>query len=131
MNVQTYKLLLACALVAGLGGCNTVSAIKNVSQVPVATAGKAATTDDVQKAIIRAGAALGWQVKPTEPGIMIGTLNLRTHMAMIEIKYDTQSYSITYKDSANLDYNGKYIHKNYNGWIENLDKGIRTQLALN
>jgi hypothetical protein len=33
------------------------------------------------------------------------------------------------KDSTNLDYDGNTIHKNYNGWVENLDKAIRVQLA--
>ena len=33
-------------------------------------------------------------------------------------------------DSSNLQYDGKTIHSNYNGWIQNLDKAIRTQLTL-
>ena len=38
--------------------------------------------------------------------------------------------SIAYKSSVDLmESNGK-IHKNYNGWIQNLNKGISTQLAL-
>ena len=35
-----------------------------------------------------------------------------------------------YKDSANLHYDGKTIHSNYNGWIQNPDKAIRTQLDM-
>jgi hypothetical protein len=68
-------------------------------------------------------------MKPIEPGLIEGTLLLRTHMAKVNIKYDTSSYSITYKESSNLDYDGTNIHKNYNGWIQNLDKGIRSQLS--
>jgi hypothetical protein len=45
------------------------------------------------------------------------------------VTYDTKTYNIQYKDSSNLDYNGTSIHKNYNGWVENLDKAIRSQLA--
>ena len=38
---------------------------------------------------------------------------------------------ITYKDSINLDAGTDgTIHKNYNGWIQNLNKGIVTQLSL-
>jgi hypothetical protein len=85
--------------------------------------------DDVQKAIIRAGAGLGWQMKPVEPGLIVGTLTLRTHMAMVNVKYDAKTYSITYKDSSNLDYTGDSIHKNYNGWVTNLDRGIQSQLS--
>ena len=122
------SLVLAGIVVALLGGCRS-AAIYNVSAEPV-VANKPVSMDDVQKAIVRAGAGLGWQMKPVEPGLIVGTLNLRTHMAMVDIRYDTKTYSITYKDSSSdLYYDGKSIHKNYNGWIQNLDRGIRTQLS--
>jgi hypothetical protein len=121
------SLVLAGILVALLGGCRSAN-IYNVSAAPV-VANNPVTLDDMQKAIVRAGAALGWQMKPVETGLIEGTLHLRTHMAKVHIKYDTTNYSITYKDSSNLDYDGTNIHKNYNGWIQNLDKAIRSQLS--
>lgn len=121
------SLVLAGIVVALLGGCRSAE-IYNVSGAHV-VANKAVSMEDVQKAIVRAGVALGWEMKPVEPGLILGTLHLRTHMAMVDIKYDTNTYSITYKDSTNLDYNGHNIHKNYNGWIQNLDNGIRSQLT--
>lgn len=121
------SLVLAGIVIAMLGGCRSAG-IYNVSAAPVA-ANKAVSMDDVQKAIIRAGAGLGWQMKPVEPGLIVGTLTLRTHMAMVNVKYDTKTYSITYKDSSNLDYTGDSIHKNYNGWVTNLDRGIQSQLS--
>lgn len=121
------SLVLAGIVVALLGGCRSAG-IYNVSAAPV-VANKAVSMEDVKKAIVRAGVSLGWQMKPMESGLIIGTLNLRTHMAMVNIKYDTKTYSITYKDSNNLDYTGDNIHKNYNGWIQNLDSGIRAQLS--
>jgi hypothetical protein len=121
------SLVLAGIVIAMLGGCRSAG-IYNVSAAPV-VANKAVSMDDVQKAIIRAGAGLGWQMKPVEPGLIVGTLTLRTHMAMVNVKYDTKTYSITYKDSSNLDYTGDSIHKNYNGWVTNLDRGIQSQLS--
>ena len=47
---------------------------------------------------------------------------------MVDVSYDTQAFSIRYKDSINLDYGDGKIHKNYNGWIENLDREIRANL---
>ena len=113
--------------VALLAGCRS-AAIYNVQQAPVA-ANKAITMEDMQKAIVRAGAGLGWQMNVVQPGLIVGTLRLRSHMAAVNIKYDTKAYSITYKDSSNLDYDGTNIHKNYNGWIQNLDNGIRVQIT--
>ena len=64
-------------------------------------------------------------MKEAEPGHIVGTLHLRKHMAIVDIPYSTNSYSILYKDSAQLDYNGDTIHQNYNGWITNLNNAIQ------
>lgn len=109
-------------------GCRSAP-LYNVTSAPIA-ASKPVTVADVEKAIMRAGAGLGWQITPREPGKIEGVLALRTHRAIVDISYDTKAYSITYKDSSNLDYDGTNIHSNYNGWIQNLDKAIRTQLSL-
>jgi hypothetical protein len=79
---------------------------------------------------MRAGVSLGWQMRPTNPGHIVGTLILRTHTAVVDINYDTAKYSVTYKDSKDLEYDGTNIHSNYNGWIQRLDNAIRSQLSL-
>jgi hypothetical protein len=38
------------------------------------------------------------------------------------------AYSIIYMDSTNLNNLDGQIHKNYNGWIENLNRDIRVDL---
>jgi hypothetical protein len=50
-------------------------------------------------------------------------------MAKIDIMYDKTKYSIHYKDSKNLNYDGTNIHTNYNGWIQRLDQTIQAQLT--
>jgi hypothetical protein len=69
-------------------------------------------------------------MKAVEPGKILGTLYLRSHMAQVDIPYSKSSYSILYKNSDKLNYNEGKIHSNYNGWIQNLDRGIKTQLSL-
>jgi hypothetical protein len=107
----------------------TTQPIMNVTQAPINASQPNPTLDEVSKAIIRAGTPLGWQMSPKKPGLMEGRLALRSHVAVVDIKYDTKSYSIDYKDSTNLNYDGSQIHRNYNGWVQNLDKAIRAQLA--
>ncbi len=123
------SLVLAAAVVALLGACRAGAPIQNIDAAPIVSNNKAVSMDDVQKAIVRAGLALGWQMKPTAPGLIVGTLYLRTHTAVVDIKYDTRTYSINYKDSTDLDFKDGTIHKNYNGWIQNLDRGIKIQLG--
>lgn len=109
-------------------GCRGAVPVYNVSAAPVA-ANKPVTTADVEKAIIRAGNTLGWQMVPRGPGKVEGTLLLRRHRAVVDVDYDVKSYSIKYKDSSELNYDGQNIHSNYNGWIQNLDKAIKVQLS--
>ncbi|MGW8183237.1 MAG: hypothetical protein ACWGMT_04695 [Burkholderiales bacterium] len=129
MNGKKWAAILAAVFALLIVGCRSAP-VYNVSSTPVTSSKANLTLDDVSKAIIRAGGALGWQMKEDKPGHMLGTLHLRTHVAVVDINYSTTSYSITYKDSTNLDYDGTNIHSNYNGWIQNLEKGIRTQLSL-
>ncbi len=112
-------------------GCRTAP-IYNVTDAPVNVDIKAYSAADVKKAIIRAGAALGWQIKESEPGKLVGTLHLRKHMAKITIPYSKEGYSLLYSTSNELNYNPEKgeIHKNYNGWIQNLDRAIQSNLAM-
>jgi hypothetical protein len=126
MLQRSVRLILAVSFVV-LAGCRTAP-VYDVVAVPVVTT-KPATMESVQNAIVLAGTGLGWVMEPQRPGTITGILNLRDHRAVVEVTYDTKAYSIKYKDSSNLNYNGTSIHKNYNGWVENLDKAIRSQLA--
>lgn len=129
VSFSRWAVVLAAAMV---GGCATVAPIQNVDNATVVSpAGTPLTAEQVRLSIVRAGAALGWAMKDAGPGKLTGVLVLRTHTAEVDIPYSTSNYSITYKSSINLqESGGKMIHKNYNGWILNLNKGINAQLAL-
>lgn len=119
---------IAVAALVFLGAC-AGTPVYNVTGSPVNTNSGKASLEDVGKAITQAGVGLGWQMKMVKPGQMIGTLNLRSHQAVVDISYDTKKYDIAYKDSSNLNYNGSTIHKNYNSWVQNLDRRIQSQLS--
>ena len=121
--------LLAASL-AAQAACMRCDPIFNVTDAPVTSAsGKPLTNDQVKQALIRAGAGLGWIMKEAGPGKLTANLAVRKHTAQVEIPYSSKSYSITYKDSTNLDAADGQIHKNYNGWIQNLSKSINAQLS--
>jgi hypothetical protein len=119
----------AAAMVLLAAGCRAPTPVYNVSNAPVSTAKSNPSLKEVGNVIVQAGASLGWQMKQTKPGHMLGTLNIRRHVAVVDINYSTSSYSIQYKDSAELNYDGSSIHPNYNSWIQNLDNRIRAQLS--
>lgn len=107
--------------------CSRAMPIYNVENSPIPFE---LTEKKIGKSIINAGILLGWQVKTVNPGIISAKLFLRKHVAEVEIKFDNKQYSITYKNSENLNYNEGKIHKNYNSWIRNLDRGIQRQFLL-
>jgi hypothetical protein len=82
----------------------------------------------ITRQIITAGDKLGWKMTRVKPGHIIATIHLRRHMAKVDIRYSNTKYSITYKDSLALKYDGESIHKNYNGWVQNLSNAINTQV---
>jgi hypothetical protein len=110
-----------------------VKPIFNVIDAPIATAsGKPLSDDQVKSAIMRAGNSLGWRIVQEKPGLLLATLDIRKHQAVVEIPYSPTKYSISYRSSINLDATPDgQIHRNYSGWIQNLTRAIDTQLAGN
>jgi len=82
-----------------------------------------------EKAIKTAGSKIGWEMDTIRPGLIRGTLNLRKHLAVIDINYDGKRFSIDYVESENLNYDeeANVIHKSYNKWIEILERRIRAE----
>lgn len=126
MRLAWMRLLVLGCLVALVAGCRVVP-VENVTNAPFTR--EAPSLEAAATAITVAGASLGWQVSEESAGHLIGRLPLRTHLAVVDIYHDTKSYSILYKDSTNLRYDGRKIHQNYARWIANLQKGIGVQTA--
>lgn len=124
LAITRLHVLAVCLLV--LSGCGRNAPIYNVESSPL-NAPESATMAQVEQAIVRAGTGLGWEIKPEGPGRATGTLKLRTHVAIVNITYDTKSFSIQYKDSVNLNYSNGWIHPNYSSWVHNLEKAIRKE----
>jgi len=124
-SLGTIFLVLATLLFTGC----TSAPVYNVTDATYTSTEPGVTQQDIARAIETAGRSLGWIMKEKEPGHILGTLHLRTHTAVVDIYYDRTKYSITYKDSTDLDYDGTNIHRNYNGWIQNLANAINVQVS--
>ena len=123
--MRIYRIFVVLIFAISIAGC-TSAPILNVNDEAVASPpGKTLTQDQVRDAILRAGSALGWVMKEEKPGLIVGTLNLRQHTAVVDIPYSVKSYSIRYKSSVNLNEANGQIHKNYNGWIRSMTELLR------
>jgi len=96
-------------------------------------AGKSA--DDVKKAVRKALFEKDWEVREIGPGHLQGkhtkTSRGKSHVAVVDVRFDTKSVRISYKDSEELNYDAGagIIHKTYNNWARNLEKNIRSNLG--
>ena len=91
-------------------------------------------TRSVEHGIVGGMARLKWMPAREGPGVIRGTLNLRTHTVVLRIEYTTENYSIRYVDSQNMAFavrsdGTRMIHKNYNSWVRNLQREINKRLV--
>jgi hypothetical protein len=111
-------------------GCRTHVPVYNVDSTRIESSSikPKPTLDEIGVAIQRAGTSLGWLMESIQPGHIQGTLQVRTHRATVSIRFNTTAYSIQYKASNNLGYDGETIHPNYNGWIKRLNTAIHSEM---
>ena len=86
------------------------------------------TEQQLASSIANAGRKRGWKSTQIAPGHIVSQIVHRNRMIAVDIRYTKKEYSVTYKDSRNLKYNGSKIHKTYNGWVKNLVNDITRSL---
>lgn len=100
----------------------------NPEPIPV---GKA-SPEQVRKAVRSALNKRGWAANDKGPGHVVGTLMVRRHKAVIDIRYD-KTVRIRYLDSVDLNYNKdddvEVIHPRYNEWVRNVERDISFELS--
>ena len=122
------RLVPVVVLAAALAGCNRTMPVQNVTARQVAIPVGVDGAEAIKSAILSGGRAKGWNLVEVEPGHIVGSVAVRQHMASVDITYDDHSYSIAYKDSQNLMYDGTTIHRNYNKWVVLLEQQIQYNL---
>ena len=106
-----------------LAGCK-MQLVEDVESAPLSTP-ENATLDQVTKAIVKGVHWADWETTEVAPGhIVAGTTVRNKHRAVVDIFFDTKVVSIRYKDSENLNYNGRSIHKAYQDWVNDLKAAI-------
>lgn len=122
----SHKLLISLACIVTLSGCARNAPILT----PQTTIVTHNSLPSVKKAILEAGKKRKWVMTEVSPGVIDGFLKNRKHDVQIRINYTAKNYSINYVTSHKLKESNGKIHRNYNRWINNLDKDIQSSLAL-
>ena len=124
--------LIAVLAIAGCRAAPMYSPTDIAFAIPPTSVQQVLTVEDYQNALIRGGSKRGWTFEAPAPGHLVGSLAVRNkHFATVDIYFDTESFSISYKSSQNLNYNAgpDEIHPNYNSWIQNLQGEIQAEIT--
>jgi hypothetical protein len=105
--------------------------VYNVVDKPIrAASGRQLDLDEVEVLLRSAAEFKGWKVNEEGDGHLSARINVRTHYAEIDIHFTAENYSITYRDSRELMYDGEKIHRNYNKWIKLIEENVDERLSL-
>ncbi|CND82704.1 hypothetical protein QVN42_01955 [Yersinia nurmii] len=123
----SHKLLISFICVAALSGCARTAPVLT----PYTNITTHNSTEQIKTIILDAGQNRDWIMTPIAPGVIDGRLMNRDHSVNIRINYTPTNYTIKYVSSTNLKAANGKIHRNYNRWVNNLDKDIQKRLMAN
>ena len=132
MTPTLRAVLVAAALTtaAGLAAARSSNMIELGRQAVVTSDASPLTVDAMRKAIIAGGATHTWKPIGDEPGMLTLEADSGQHRVVVDVAYDAKSFEITYKSSANMNYEHSdkktSIHRKYNKWVEDLSAAIRS-----
>ena len=121
LKKSIYYVVLLGGLLS-LAACAKVQPIVNLQHQPIK---RTVTQNQVRSCIVSAGKARHWRMDEMKPGVIRGHIDVRGHLASIDIKYSKKDYSINYRSSENLLARGGSIHRNYNKWVKLLNRNIQ------
>jgi urease beta subunit len=126
---KTNLTFITVFLTIALAGFSVNAApIYNVTDHPVSVSTHHLSQSKIANVIIGVGLKRGWKMQKTSSSTIRARLDLRSHVAVVDIQFNKKVYNITYNSSKNLKYREGNIHRNYNKWIKNLENDIALAL---
>ena len=86
--------------------------------------------EEVGRRIRIAARVQDWEVEELEPLVILISKSHTKHGATSTVRYDRNSFSIELRGSHNFKEGEGRIHKLYNQWIRDLERGIHRELSL-
>ena len=134
-TLKTIFFLLAFAVSGAVFARTPEPVVNLVDQAAAPASGKVLTADEVKQLISKVAQEKKWVVNPLADGKLNASLtwNGNKHTIVVEIACDAGRYSVTYKDSINMNYSVKdgqpVIHPYYNRHVNALRDAIRVEMT--
>lgn len=110
-------------VIALIAGCK--SRPVEVSRYPL-YAPEEATQADAALAIAKGGVKRGWEMDLVDNDRFYATRRFRRHVIMVDLQFNTKEIVIKYRDSLNMNYDGRSIHKAYHREVSYLAGSIQS-----
>jgi len=125
------RLLAQALLVSGMIGAGIVAGCSTapIHNVETTRLSDSQPLEVREKQIDRAARLQNWEVETIGPGVMVATKRRGAHMAASTIRFSPQSYSITLRNSVELEQSKTRIHDLHHTWVQGLDSSIRQETA--
>ena len=87
---------------------------------------KSLTMEKVRTTIERTATRNGWRLSNQQDGSFSGKREWGggKHNIVVDVIYDLRKFSIKYRDSHQMKYDGSWIHNSYNRMVQKLEKDI-------
>ena len=92
---------------------------------------KGVTLAQMQKTIEKTARDLEWQLSDVKTGSFTARRDwgANKHNIVVDVLYDEKSFSIRYKNSKNMSYDGDSIHHTYNDMVSTLEDHIKKNIS--
>lgn len=92
---------------------------------------KGVTLAQMRSTIEKTARDLGWELSDVRPGSFTAKRDwgARKHNVVVAVVYNEKNFSIRYKDSVNMSYDGSSIHHTYNDMVSTLKDHIKTNVS--
>lgn len=128
MNSRQERVLIIGVVLILFSACT--APLYEIKETPIETGTEQSISlAQIETAIITAGEGIGWKMKTSKPGEVTGTYRESKYTAAVKIPFSSENYSIFYKSSKNLKYNGAEIHRRYNTLVQNLSTAIGREVT--
>lgn len=87
---------------------------------------KSLTMEKVRTTIEQTATRNGWQLSDQKDGSFMGKREWGggKHNIVVDVIYDLRKFSINYRDSHQMRYDGSWIHNSYNRMVQKLEEDI-------
>jgi hypothetical protein len=131
MRHRCTRLLVVACLILAIAACT--APIRRVNSPNYGWGPRPEVTlAQIQTEIEKTARGQGWQLSEVKTGSFVAKRewgDKGKHNIVVDVVYDRKGFSIRYKDSKQMDYDGKSIHHTYNDMVETLRDGIKASVS--